>query len=118
MPSTPQWKLSESDLYGLTPLRVRDLMVDCFIEAQRDTFSKAGHVLHQDTEDSEVSGTISTVVRMKFSDLGLSWDQPTPSCLRKVADELAREARAYGTPDDVIAYHHSEITRAIDHLPT
>ncbi len=107
----PTWKLEPDALAGLTPEKARDLMIECFLVAQEETFIKTRERLHMATNADELGRTLASVVRMAFRDLGHDFERPTAEALEDVADHLARQAVQFGTPGDVVRHHRAEFSK-------
>jgi len=111
-----RWALSESDLTDLTPLKVRDIIVKCFFEAQRETFARTKQELGMKTTDEELFNTVRTSIRMVFKDLKADFENPTKADLMKVVESLARKASSWGTPQDIIEFHGGQIMKVLQLL--
>ncbi len=111
-----RWSLKESDLVDLTPLKVRDIIIKCFFEAQKETFSRTKQELGMKTSEEELYTTVKTSVRMVFKDIKADFDKPTKDDLMKVVDALARKASSWGTPQDIIQFHGGQIMKVLQIL--
>lgn len=105
MESPGLWRVSESDLSDLDAVGARDLMIECFLQAQGGTFKRSAHALDMDGSEAELRETVRAAVRLKFKDLGCDFDNPTPADIDSVAQTLAQEARSWGTPPEVVEHH-------------
>ena len=59
-----RWDLSDSDLLDMTPIKARDLIVECFYQAQKETISDAGRRIGQAQNQAELRNTVSGAVRL------------------------------------------------------
>lgn len=105
------WRVEESDLVGLTPERARDLLIQCFYEAQADGHCPEGGAHSREVYEEEMRRTIMDVIRLSFEDLGLDYDRPTPECIDKVVECLRAIADQTGTPRRVIEHHLLEFAK-------
>jgi hypothetical protein len=110
------WSVSDSDLADLDPVKARDLLVECFLQAQGGTFKRAGAALDLQRDQDELRKTVEAAIRLKFKDLGCDFSDPGADDISKVADALAREARAWGTPEHVVEHHIDQMRVIRDHL--
>ena len=107
-----RWSLKESDLDDLSPLKARDLIIKCFFEAQKETFARAKQDLGI-AKDEELMTSVVGSVRLAFRGVEEDFDNPTKKSLLKVVGSLARKAASWGTPQDIINYHKSQIEKII-----
>ena len=103
------WTVSETALSGLDAVGARDLMVECFLQAQGTTFNRSARPLDVEGTETELRETVRAAVRLKFQDLGCDYDHPTPEDIGVVAAALAEEARSWGTPDDIVEHHIAQM---------
>ncbi|TLM76079.1 MAG: hypothetical protein FDZ70_06855 [Actinobacteria bacterium] len=108
---TDSWRVDEAALDGVTPLRARDLLVDCFFSAQNAAHARTKHVPHSDISRAEVRKTVEVLIRAKFRELGCDWEDPTAADLHKVALSLAVEAASWGTPPETIERAMAELRK-------
>jgi hypothetical protein len=113
MKAFQRWGLASSDLENLTPIKARDLLVQCFFEAQRETFARSSKALARDHSDDEVRKSVATMVKMAFKETGGSYDQPTKASIAKAVGALTQKAAAWGTPADIIEHHRVQIERIL-----
>lgn len=108
------WSLPVEDLQSPTPLRVRDLIVECFVQAQRETFARgAVHLGRAHPSDADLRRVAGSTVRAAFREVGAKWDQPSPRELTLVVKALSVRAAEWGTSADVVQHHIGEIARLI-----
>ena len=111
-----RWTVSPRDLQGMSEERARDLIVRCFIEAQKETFQHARERLGASTDEGSIQKTMMTSVRMAFTEVGGDFDHPTPDSLQKVVEKLGRAAMSWGTPTEIIQHHQMQIQRVLERL--
>lgn len=99
------WRVSDTDLADLDALRARDLLVECMFRAQRGNFKREATSLDAGRHEEELRNTVRAAIRLKFKDLGCDYEQPTTRDISRVAQVLASETRAWGTPEDVVEHH-------------
>ena len=100
----------------MTPEKARDLVVRCFIEAQKETFQHARERLGSSTDAQSIQQSMTASVRMVFTELGFDFDRPTPEALGKVVERLARSAMSWGTPPEIIDHHKKQIEMVLGRL--
>lgn len=111
------WRLTEDHLSELTPLRARDLIVECFFFAQRETMARtrlrlgAAHV-----DEASIRSNVVGAVRVAMKEAGGDFDHPTTDALAGAVDVLARKAEAWGTPEDIVRHHHEQIATMLRRL--
>jgi hypothetical protein len=112
--SSSCWLVPESEFRNLTAPRARDLIVECFFQAQHETFHRAKQRLGSRAfDDQAIRSAIVGAVRVAFREAGGDFDRPTPDMLAKIVGVLARKAEAWGTPEDVVAHHTAQVERLL-----
>ncbi len=105
-----RWRLETSDVRGLDAVKARDLVINCFFEAQKETLSRAKQkVGMESTTDEEMKRTTAAIVRVAFKEIGADFDHPTRKALEQVVQALAHKAEAWGTPEDIIEHHRAQL---------
>lgn len=102
----------------LTPLMVRDAIVNCFLEAHDDVLEmiKDYYKVHNaeelnDLKEAQVKGMISAI----FTEIGSNFESPKKEDLKKVIDRL--KEISIGFRDKVLVeQHHNEISQLIDRI--
>jgi hypothetical protein len=108
------WSLPADDLKSTTPIRARDLIVECFVQAQQETFARGAALLGRvRPSDDDLRRSVSTAVRGVFRDTGASWDAPTTEDLGRVVQALGQRSNAWGTPEEIVRHHHGQITQLL-----
>lgn len=109
------WKIPEEKLARpLSALDARDLLVECFWQAQREAFARAASSVGGSL--TGVRETIVTVVKMAFESVGGEFDRPTRQALEQVLPVLVSKASAFGTPADIVKRHELQLTTLIGQL--
>ncbi len=111
-----RWRLKEEDLRDLSPEKARDLIVKCFYEAQKETFARSKQLLGLRDDEKQLQTSVLSAIRLAFKETGGDFNNPTKNSLTKVVEVLGRKSKAWGTPEDIIEYHRSQIMRVIAEL--
>jgi hypothetical protein len=104
-----RWRLETSDLKGLDAAKARDLVIECFFDAQKETLARAKKSLGQEAEAAEMKRATASIVRVVFKEIGADFDHPTKETLTQVVQILSQKAEMWGTPADIIAAHTQQI---------
>jgi len=116
--SSARWELPAAALVGLTPVKARDLVVECFHFAQSETLARAKRRLGAGgVDDASIRTTVVGAIRATFHEVGGDYDAPTAPTLRAVVDLLAQRAEGWGTPAEVVRHHHQLIRAMLERLP-
>ena len=105
-----RWRLETSDVRGLDAAKARDLVINCFFEAQKETISRAKRNMGGAASDDEMKRATAAIVRVAFKEIGADFDHPTRDALAKVVETLAQKADAWGTPEDIIDHHRTQLS--------
>lgn len=108
------WCVRPEQLHDIDGVRARDLMMDCFYSAQHETFSRAKRKLGTSWDEAAVRASVSGAIRTALREVGGRWEQPRRADLMAAAEVLARRARSWGTPDDIIAAHQAEFALVLE----
>lgn len=111
-----RWKLSSHDLENVTPLKGRDLITKCLLEAQKETFARAKERLGKSTEEAEIEKSVIGTIRMTFKEAKSDYDHPTKEDLQKAVELLAHHSASWGTPVDIIEFHQGQIMQVLEKL--
>jgi len=104
------WRLPASQLDDQTPLRVRDLVVECFYVAQHETLRRTKAKLGvAGIDDASIRANVVGAVRFAFKESDGDFDHPTAASLRNAVGVLASRAESWGTPVDIIQQHHEQV---------
>jgi hypothetical protein len=108
------WSLPAKDLESTTPLRARDLVVECFCQAQHETFAlSATRLGRAPASEDDVRRKVTAAVRAVFRELDANWEDPSLDDLSRVVAVLGQRASAWGTPDAVIRHHGAQISQLL-----
>ncbi len=111
-----RWSVKESDLADLTPSKARDLLIDCFYNAQKETFLRARKQLGVVSSDEDIYASVVAGVRKAFSEVNGDFEKPEKEKLAKVLEALVKKAISWGTPEEIIEHHKSELKKVLDKL--
>ncbi|MDA8431453.1 MAG: hypothetical protein M0Z60_00655 [Nitrospiraceae bacterium] len=111
-----RWSLEKSDLDDLTPEKARDLIIKCFFEAQKETFARTRQGLGISFNDGDLRATVEGSIKLAFKTVGEDISKPSKAGLMRVVESLSKKAASWGTPQDIIDYHKSQIAKIIDIL--
>ena len=115
-----KWCINENDLEGINPVKARDLIVECFFEAQKETFKRVSEKTKnksgRSTRDEDVLKTVTAAIKLAFKDVEGDFENPTKESLTKVVEYLAKRAGTWGTPEDIINHHKGQIQKVLSYL--
>lgn len=100
-----KWAVSESDLKDLTPVKARDLMVECFYHAQKETYARIKQDANVLPTDENIRASVLASIKLAFKMNDVSFNEPTVRGIRVVAEMLAEKSASWGTPKDIIDHH-------------
>jgi hypothetical protein len=112
-----KWCPSLTDTVDPTPIKVRSLLIECFLEAQKSTMERAGTTLGSHTDIDTLRASVEKVIRAGFKEVNGNYDNPTKADLEKILVVLSRKAAAWGTPPEIIDHHKKEMSKVIEMLP-
>ncbi len=108
-----RWSLQKSDLDNLTPEKARDLIIKCFFEAQKETFARTKQDLGISSTEKDLMSSVEGSIKLAFRGVGEDFAKPSKTALMKVVEALSKKAASWGTPQDIIDYHSSQIRKII-----
>jgi hypothetical protein len=111
-----RWKCKDEDLMDMTPSKARDLIVQCFFDAQKETFARAKKGLGCEISDPSLRSYINGIVKLTFADVNGNFENPSREDLGKVVENLATRACLWGTPTDTIEHHREQIAKVLGSL--
>jgi DNA-binding response OmpR family regulator len=111
-----RWKCRDEDLMDMTPSKARDLIIQCFFDAQKETFARAKRELGKEVSDPTIHNSVKSVVKLTFAEAGGNFENPSKEDLGRVVKTLALKASSWGTPADIIEYHKGEISKVLGSL--
>ena len=112
MPGHVRWSVNKKDLIGLTPIKARDLIIDCFFEIQRDSYVRS---LGLSDEKQWKIMAVSTV-RRTMSELHENFDTPSKQSLVRLVEGLAEKSSTWGAPPDEIVHHMMQLSELLNAL--
>ncbi len=112
-----RWTLKESDLIDLSPQKARDLIVQCFCEAQKEAYGIARENLgEKPATEEQLRKSIENFVRVAFLSTGSDFENPTVDSLSEAVEFLARKAASWKTPKEIIDFNKGQILKVIEIL--
>lgn len=112
-----RWECEPDKFRALTPIGVRDMILDCFYQAQKDTYAGAKKGTAAMNTDEDLKRIVWGAVRLAFDRSQVDFCRPTREGLRRVVALLAKKASSWGTPREVVEHNLAQINKAIDALP-
>ncbi len=116
MPDQQYWCIDEARFDDITPLKALDILIECFFQAQKETFARVKKDLGSRTLDKDVRRSVEQAIKLAFKEAGHDFGSPSRRALEDVAQVLARKAASWGTPPDIIVHHRNEIGRLFQAL--
>jgi hypothetical protein len=104
-----RWICSPSDLADLTPKRARDLIVECFFQAQHEMMEEGQAATGLDADPVAIRMGAESAVRMAFASTGGDFENPDKASLQRAVVSLLEMASTFGTPADIIHHHEQQI---------
>ncbi len=111
-----RWSVSQVDLVDLDPLHARDLLIECFMAAQRETFIEAKGDLGLPIDEVSLKRSVESAVRGAFKEAGGDFMAPSKTTIGRAIDVLASSASAWGTPPEIVEHHHRELEKIVAHI--
>jgi Zn-dependent oligopeptidase len=102
----------------VTPVMVRDAIVDCFIQAHKEILDemKEYHEFKSEEEFEEMKKMdIKILIKSKFEASGADFDNPTKKSIIGVMDKLAELSINFRKPE-IVKKHYEEIMHLVDKL--
>jgi hypothetical protein len=112
-----RWFCSPSELAGLTPQRARDLVIECFFQAQHETLERGHVTMGLDLDPDSIRMEAEGAVRNAFMRTGGDYKNPSRSSLERAVGSLLETASNFGTPVDIIEHHEQQISMVLAGLP-
>jgi hypothetical protein len=110
------FEIDIKELAALTPLKARDLIVECFFNAQKETLFRAKQRLGNEANDNTLRHSAANIVKTAMKDTGGDFNSPTKEILQTVVPLLAKKASAWGTPADIVERHKEQIQNMLERL--
>ncbi len=111
-----RWFVDEKDLIGLDTRRARDIIIKCFFEAQKETFARVKESLGRKVSDDEILESVTNAVKLVFKEVNGSFENPSKQDLLNVVERLASKSASWGTPQDIIEHHKTQIEKVLGAL--
>lgn len=111
-----RWQPDRASLENLSPERARDLVVQCFFEAQRETIARAKVRLGVAATDESIHTSAQGSLRAAFRKTGGDFERPTKESLFAAVQDLVGASASMGTPPDIIEHHRKIIEDALGRL--
>jgi len=111
-------------IYGIdpakpvTPVMVRDAIVDCFIQAHKENLEemKEYHEFKSEEEFEEMKKIdVELLIKSKFEAVGADFNNPTKESIIGVMDKLAELSINFRKPE-IIKKHYGEIMDLVHRL--
>lgn len=112
-----RWFCSPSDLVELDPTRARDIIVQCFFEAQHEAMTRSNERRGLDTDPALIRSEALGAVLNAFKRTGGDYNDPDKASLVRVVESLADNASVLGTPQDIVEHHKEQIGIILAALP-
>jgi hypothetical protein len=113
MTTYQRWFIQQADLENMTPVKARDLVCNCFLEAQKENFAEAAESLGLAPKDDDLRNTVVGAIRAAFHDIGGEYEKPTKETLSQVVAALARKSAVWGTPQAIVDHHRKQIEEVL-----
>ena len=102
----------------VTPVMVRDAIVDCFIQAHKEVLEEMREY-HEFKSEEEFEGMkrmdIKLLIKSKFESVGSDFDHPTKESIIGVMDKLADLSINFRKPE-IVKKHYGEIMHLVNKL--
>ena len=112
---------SDSCIYGvdlsgeITPTKVRDAIVKCFFQAQKELMEYMEKTTDLSTESIE-DFNVNIIIENAFEEVGGDFNNPTKETLNQVILKLMESAKDAFRETEIIEKHAGEIKQLIDKL--
>lgn len=111
-----RWFCLPSELIGLTPQHARDLIVECFFQAQRETMERTRVAIGLDPDLDAIRAEAESAVRNAFVRTDGDFESPDKESLERAVESLLETAESMGTPIDIMRHHEQQIAMMLDGL--
>ena len=108
-----EWCARTQGLGPMSAEEARDLMIECFYEAQHATFQRSKQRLGTEWDEESVRRSVTAAVRGGFEQVDADFEHPSKQGIVEVMAVLGRKARSWGTPNDIIEHHKEEMENVI-----
>jgi hypothetical protein len=86
----------------LTPLQIRNMVVQNFQESQGELFKRTYRRLQIEKNQESLSKTAEIAVRLAFREVGGDFENPTKQKLLEVLIILSKKSSSWGAPADMV----------------
>ena len=111
-----QWSASPADLRDVDGPRAKDLLTECFYHARYQTFARIKQRLGTPWDEDAVRKSVSGAIRTALKEVGGDWERPCRADLMDATEALARRARSWGMPADIIVTHQAEFATVLERM--
>lgn len=111
-----RWYCTNNDLRDLDARKARDLIIECFFQAQHETMLRSQERLGFGGTEESLRMQAEGAVRNAFRRTGGDYAQPTRESLRQAVESLASSAESLGTPREIIDHHKRQIGLVLNGL--
>lgn len=115
--SNNRWVVSEAELIDIDLVKARELVVKCFMTAQKETFAQTKQQMGLPGDEKSLERSVMGAVRVAFKRAGGDFDHPTKESISGACQSLAATACAWGTPADIVDHHQLQIKKVLSRLP-
>jgi len=94
---------------SITPVMVRDEMVECFLAAQKECLELAAEAMHRKVSDEDLRKSVTVIIKAAFREAEEDFEHPTKDGLMKVMQVLKRKSAATGKEAEIIEHHAGQM---------
>lgn len=107
------WVATEAAKRDVDASVARDMLVECFLQAQKETLEHAKTSLGTTVDDDALRRTARGAVRNAINRSGGCYEDPDRDSIEGAMEVLAAKAKTWGTPDEVISRHMGEMSHVL-----
>ncbi len=96
------WVADTAESALLTPLQVRNMVVQNFLESQGEIFRRTYRRLQIEKSQESLNKSVEAAVRLAFREVRGDFDNPTKQKLIEVLQLLSIKASNWGTPAETV----------------
>jgi hypothetical protein len=111
-----KWSSQNIDTNNIDPIKIRDLIIECFHVSQGEMFKQTKQRLGFSHNDRDIYERVLSVVRLAFEKVNGDFHHPSKDDLTQVHQYLLERARSWGTPEDVLKHNSNEVLSLINKL--
>jgi hypothetical protein len=111
-----RWVCAPSDLVDLTPMSARDLIIECFSQAQYETLKLSPPADGLSVDLGSVREEARRAVRDAFVRAGDDFENPSKSSLERVVEALTDQSKRASTPTEIIRHHEQQVAMILEGL--